>query len=91
MVGSGCHEAVAWVVREGFFNHVMLRRMKYADDEKGKGEQWRMLADQAMGRSSVFQAEGRKLGLPSGQGEQRNNFFFFLKHPDHFLFDFSTL
>lgn len=76
MVGSGCLEAVAWVVIEGFFNNVMLRRVKYSDGEKGKGEQWRMLADQATGRSSVFQAEGRKHGLPSGQGEQRNNFFF---------------
>lgn len=49
----------------------MLRRMKYADDdEKVRGEQWRMLANQAMGRSdSVFQAEGRRLGLPSGEGE----------------------
>ena len=34
--GSQGVTAQAWMVIEAFFNHVMMKRMKYADDLKGK-------------------------------------------------------
>lgn len=69
------------MVIEVFFNHVMMKRMKYADDLKGKEEQWRMIADEGEGEGQHVPGRGKKTLLPPGQEKQRNYFLVFKKMP----------
>lgn len=66
---------------EVFFNHVKMKRMKYADDLKGEEEQWRMLADKGEGEGQHVPGRGEKILLPPGQEKQKNYFLDFKKVP----------